>query len=132
MAHGGKRKGAGRPKGSPSKFTAEAREAAASTGKLPHEILLSIARGEPVTVSGVDEETGQVVERQYFPDLPEIIDAAKAAAPYYAPKFAQIQPQAEEESEPVSNVLVLPHVSLSEWEEYTIKQQAALKASAKD
>ena len=39
-------KGRGRPQGSLSKIAQEAREKAQATGLLPHEFLLSIARGE--------------------------------------------------------------------------------------
>lgn len=51
----------------------KARDEAAKTGELPHEFLLRVSRGE--TVAG------------YTPTFNERVDAAKAAAPYYAPKL---------------------------------------------
>lgn len=83
-------KGRGRPQGSLSKIAQEAREKAQATGLLPHEFLLSIARGEPVfkTVALPD---GSVVQQQEDYALPVRIDAAKAAAPYYAPKISTVE-----------------------------------------
>lgn len=77
MARGGARRGAGRPKGSINKLAREAREAAAKTGLLPHEILLKIARGEKYL--GVK------------PTFDQAAAAAAQAAPYYAPKIAAIE-----------------------------------------
>ena len=73
MTHGGARAGAGRPKGRTTKATEAAIEAAAATGLLPHEFLLAVARGE--TIDG------------HTPTFAERMDAAKAAAPYYAPRL---------------------------------------------
>ena len=44
--------------------------------RLPHEILLAIARGEAVD--------------GYTPTLPERITAARIAAPFYAPRLANV------------------------------------------
>ena len=52
----------------------EARVKAQATGQLPHEFLLSIVRGEEID--------GAV------PKLDQRIEAAKAAAPYFAPKMS--------------------------------------------
>ena len=70
-------------------------------GDLPHQILLRAARGEPFIrivesvehstrsySSDSDESTTTVVEELYYPTYAERIDAAKAAAPYYAPRLA--------------------------------------------
>jgi hypothetical protein len=67
---GGKRPGAGRPKGSPNKRTAEQVEAIASTGMTPLQYLTSVFQD----VSA---------------DEARRIDAAKAAAPYC---HAKLQP----------------------------------------
>lgn len=86
----------GRPLGSMSKLAREAREKAQATGLLPHEFLLAVARGERITrwephphpeqaAAGVVVE---VVEKYGFE---ERIDAAKAAAPYYAPKISTVE-----------------------------------------
>lgn len=89
---GGRRPGAGRPKGSMSRIAEEAREKALATGLLPHEILLSIARGEVQEELTVDPSTGAVTGRAYsVPDLECRRDSAKAAAPYYAPKISTVE-----------------------------------------
>lgn len=75
---GGKRQGAGRRKGGVNKITEKAREAAAATGLLPHELLLAMSRGQ--STPGVPK-----------PTRAEIIDARKAAAPFYAPKLASTE-----------------------------------------
>lgn len=74
---GGARPGAGRPKGSANKMSQKAREEAAEAGMLPHEFLAAIARGEMIG----DHE----------PTFEERMDAAKAAAPFFAPKLASTQ-----------------------------------------
>jgi hypothetical protein len=64
---------------------------------LPHEWLLKVVRGEPieqqyvVDVLAKDGKTivGQEVRtRTVYPDFPTRVDAAKAVAPYYAPRLA--------------------------------------------
>ena len=77
MNHGGVRPGAGRPKGAISKMSAASRQAAAATGELPHEFLLRVMRGEPI--------------EDHTPTFEERLDAAKAAAPFYAPRLATQQ-----------------------------------------
>ena len=71
---GGKREGAGRKQGGVNRLSQVAIEAATKTGELPHEFLLRVARGE-----AVDGET---------PTFDKRVDAAKAAAPYFAPRLA--------------------------------------------
>lgn len=58
-------------------MSAEARAAAAETGILPHEFLLRVMRGE--YVSGKDR-----------PSMTQRLDAAKAAAPFFAPRMSSI------------------------------------------
>jgi hypothetical protein len=81
----------GRPEGSANKMAREAREQAKLTGKLPHEIMLDIARGEPQYEKRVDPETGEVTQRLVNVPLDMRLDAAKAAAPYYAPKISTVE-----------------------------------------
>lgn len=96
MPVGGARPGAGRPKGRTNSVTAKAREAAAETGLLPHEWLLKISRGEPVEqkrwqVTYDDhgnEVSRELIVEQHYADFATRIDAAKAAASFYAPKLA--------------------------------------------
>lgn len=61
------------------------------TGLLPHEILLSMARGDVQVEQYVDKESGEVLTRLVAVDLEARRDAAKAAAPYYAPKMATVE-----------------------------------------
>jgi hypothetical protein len=74
MASGGRRQGAGRKTGSLNKISQRAREEAEKTGELPHEFLLRVSRGE--SIDG------------HEPGFSERIDAAKAAAPYFAPRLS--------------------------------------------
>lgn len=96
MARGGAQPGAGRPKGALSKVTAKAKLAAMETGLLPHEWLLKVSRGEGIEhkrwVIKYDkngkETSRELVTEEVYADFPTRIDAAKAAAPFYAPKLA--------------------------------------------
>lgn len=60
-------------------MTQEARRQAALSGELPHQLLLRIMRMGPGAQYG-----------DYVLTYPDIIEAAKAAAPYYAPRMASI------------------------------------------
>lgn len=74
MARGGARPGAGRKVGAVQKVAREARAKAAEAGMLPHELLAAVARGD-------------IIDGQK-PTLEQRVDAAKAAAPYYAPRLS--------------------------------------------
>lgn len=73
MSRGGARPGAGRKPGSTNRMSNRAREAAAKTGEMPHEFLLRVVRGEDID--------------GHLPTFAERIDAAKAAAQYFAPRL---------------------------------------------
>ena len=96
MAVGGPRPGSGRPKGSVTRVTAKAREAAMETGMLPHEWLLKVSRGESIKQkrwvikydAKGNEKSRDLIEEDVYADFPTRIDAAKAASPYYAPRLA--------------------------------------------
>lgn len=77
MPRGGARPNAGRPTGAATKKTRAIADKAAESGILPHEFLLSVTRGE--VVGG------------HTPTFEERLEAAKAAAPYFAPKLANIE-----------------------------------------
>lgn len=87
----------GRVKGTQQKVTTQARLEAAQAGLLPHEWLLKVARGEPVphtkwkityhAKTGVELKR-ELVHEEYYADFGVRIDAAKAAAPFYAPRLA--------------------------------------------
>ena len=72
MAAGGKRPGAGRPKGSTNKASRELQEQFASPGVMPLEFLIGIMR-DPAE------------------DQAKRIDAAKAAAPYVHARLAAVE-----------------------------------------
>lgn len=63
------------------------RQMARMSGQLPHEFLLHVCRGEVVVEKYLDDE-GLVQEREVYPDIGMRIDAAKAAAPFFAPKLS--------------------------------------------
>lgn len=79
MARGGKRPGAGRPKGAPNKATAELQQAVAESGVTPLDYLLSVMRDKDVP-------------RQ------ERVDAAHKAAPYVHAKLSNIDHQSSDGS----------------------------------
>lgn len=69
------------------KLSETLRRKAAEQGLLPHEILLKVARGEPIKHTEVQPD-GTLSEVDLYPALDVRIDAAKAAAPYYAPRLS--------------------------------------------
>ena len=73
-----------------AEMEARAQAAAAAQSELPHVFLLRIMRGEPISQFYLNED-GQVVETQWLPSREERIDAAKAAAPYHAPKLQSMR-----------------------------------------
>lgn len=78
----------GRKPGTNAVITAMVRAKAVQSGKLPHEILLDIARGEPIDHHVWDPEKKAYVKRSIYPPWEDRIDAAKAAAPFFAPRLA--------------------------------------------
>lgn len=72
MARGGRRPGAGRPKGAANKRTREIADKAAGEGLTPLEYMLQILR----------DETNSVESR---------FEAAKAAAPYVHPRLSSVE-----------------------------------------
>lgn len=74
----GERRG-GRKPGVPNKKNAERIARAEASGMLPHEFLLAVTRGEQIG--------------DHTPTFDERLEAAKAAAPYYAPRLAAIDAQ---------------------------------------
>lgn len=96
MPRGGPRPNSGRKPGSTNRVTVAAREAARETGLLPHEWLLKVSRGEPIEQKrwkDVLDGEGNVVDREVvtevvYADFGTRMDAAKAAAPFYAPRLA--------------------------------------------
>jgi hypothetical protein len=73
---GGARDGAGRKAGARNKRTAAGIETARANGQLPHEFLCAISQGKEID--------------GHIPTFAERLEAAKAAAPFYAPKLANI------------------------------------------
>lgn len=81
----------GRPPGTPNKFSVKAREWAEAAGELPHEFLCRVARGDIIQQWQKDPATNLFHKTEIAPTLEERIDCAKAAAPYFAPKFGTIE-----------------------------------------
>lgn len=69
---------------------ARARDAALAQGELPHVFLLRVMRGEPITQFFYDQD-GFIVEKKWLPSPEDRVDAAKAAAPYHAPKLQSVR-----------------------------------------
>lgn len=97
MPRGGARPNSGPKPGSKQIMTALAQAEAKLAGLLPHEWLLKVVRGEPIeqhyVVDVIDKKTGVVIgeevhSKMVYPSLDMRADAAKAAAPYYAPRLA--------------------------------------------
>lgn len=78
----------GRKPGNSNAINALVRKRAIESGKLPHEILLQIARGEPIDHHVWDPEKKAYVKRTIYPPWEDRVDAAKAAAPFFAPRLA--------------------------------------------
>lgn len=74
-----------------SKIAKEARDKAIASGELPHEFLLRVSRGEVIYRSVIDDKTGKVTKVQEHYDFESRRDAAKCAAPYYAPKISTVE-----------------------------------------
>ncbi len=105
--HGGKRSGSGRKKSVANIATEAAIEKAILSGKkLPHEILLEFAQGGMVEDWKLDKDTNEWVPVTRCVTLKERIDAATAAAPYYASKMAtKIEADVENTGEVVIKVI---------------------------
>lgn len=90
MARGGARPGAGRKKGSVNKLSTEATRIAASSGMLPHEILMRLGRGEVVSGFEAPAVEGNKRKSRLIRSplsLEQRLDCLKAAAAFYAPKL---------------------------------------------
>lgn len=72
-------------------MAAEARRQAKETGELPHEFLLRVCRGELIKGYAWDALKECRVAVYESADMATRIDAAKAAAPYYAPKLSAVE-----------------------------------------
>ena len=73
-----------------AEMEARARDAALAQGELPHVFLLRVMRGEPISQFFYDQD-GFIVEKKWLPSAEERVDAAKAAAPYHAPKLQSVR-----------------------------------------
>lgn len=91
MPRGGKRNGAGRPRGSTNKVTLDALENVKASGESPLEYLCSVFRA-----------TGEDTDRR--------IKAATAAAPYMHTRFQDIQHSGE-----TFVIAAQPDLSEDEW-----------------
>jgi len=89
--------------------------AAMETGLLPHEWLLKVSRGEPIQQKrwkDIVDEDGAVIDRELvedtlYPTFDIRMDAAKAAAPFYAPRLATQTVSVQGGNEAVAEALKL-------------------------
>lgn len=81
----------GRPTGALGRLTRASVEHAQATGEMPHYFLLRITRGEVISTDVLDPITGELKKVYQVPDLNMRVDAAKAAAPYFAPKLSAVE-----------------------------------------
>lgn len=92
---GGARKNAGRKPGQLNKKSLLNIERTKQEGLLPHEWLVKIMSGDPIKQrvytgtyeSGPRKGKPIYVEIDYYPSFDERVEAAKAAAPYLAPRL---------------------------------------------
>jgi hypothetical protein len=83
------------------------------TGLLPHEWLLKVSRGEGiehkrwvVKYDAKGNEKGrELITEEIYADFPTRLDAAKAAAPFYAPRLAVQTVSVSGNSDAVSDTL---------------------------
>lgn len=85
---GGKRDGAGRPRGAVSKEKASLIRTAEASGELPHMFLLRVSQGHEIVTGGVG----------YVPTFEQRVAAANACAAYFAPKLAAVEHSGEIET----------------------------------
>lgn len=138
MPVGGARPRSGRPKGGKQIVSNQARAEAAAAGLLPHEWLLKVARGEPIPHKQWkvvydkkgNELSRELVEVEVYADFATRIDAAKAAAPYYAPRLATQQVKVEQQANS-SGVMLVPVMSREDWAKMAVAQQTELKDDVK-
>lgn len=110
----------------------------------PHEILARAARGYGFITRRLiityyksgpregQEKSRRWVEQEYYPTLEQRLEAAKAAAPYYKAKATGKSGEGagNEDSAPLG-VMMVPTLSLEEWQEISEQQQKMLKQDAK-
>lgn len=115
------------------RISAEVVEEARATGMLPHEWLLAVMRGEQINHFAYDSESQEIIEVIVLPTFTDRMEAAKAAAPYYANK---LQPEKRGAgagggfADPAKQrgVLEVPLVdSMEKWTEIAQKSQSLLK-----
>ena len=88
----------GRPLGSGIADKQERVALAEALGLLPHDFLLSVMNGNPVQHLKKNKETGKVKEITVYPNFRTRMDAAKYAAPFFAPKLLSKDVSKTEES----------------------------------
>jgi hypothetical protein len=131
-----KKRGPGRPT---NPIKQEAIKRAKETGKLPHEILLDMARGEKFETKRQEiyyyktgPNKGMVkeikwVDTEYYPSFSDMMEAAKAAAPYYAPRLSAQQVTSPPGAAQSSGVMLVPVVDPKNWGVIAKAEQQRLK-----
>ena len=73
-----------------SRMPAKVRELALDSELLPHEFLLKVCRGEGIKHKRVvlKGKSHELIEEIIYPDFDMRMEAARIAAPYFAPKLS--------------------------------------------
>ena len=81
------------------------------------------------------EKRREWVDKEYYPTFEERVDAAKAAAPYFAPRLSGQAPPVNStgpgDEGPESGVMLVPSISADDWKRTAEKSQATLKENVK-
>lgn len=113
------------------RISAQTVEEARATGMLPHEWLLAVMRGEQINHFAYDSETQEIIEVIVLPTFADRMEAAKAAAPYFATK---LQPEkrasgaGHNDPSKQPGVMEVPLAeSMEKWTEIAQQSQQLLK-----
>lgn len=112
------------------RVTVESIKKAQTSGEMPHEFLLKVMRGEPIAHPCRDIETDEIVTMLMIPNMEQRVEAAKAAAPYYAAKQAPTKIGGGKDKDPSkqAGVMEVPLASsMEQWAGIAGPAQAKLK-----
>lgn len=112
------------------KVTLDSIKKAQESGDLPHEFLLKVMKGDPIPHPCRDIETDEIVTMLMIPNMDMRIEAAKAAAPFYAAKQSpqKIAGGGNKDPSKTPGVMEVPVAkSMQEWAEVAASSQSKLK-----
>lgn len=126
----GKNKRAAELRVAREKISAAVVEEARATGLMPHEWLLAVMRGEQLNHYAYDADTQEIIEVIVLPTFTDRMEAAKAAAPYFATRLTAPKIGAGGPNDPAKQrgVMEIPLVdSTQQWIDVAGPSQAKLK-----